>query len=208
MKRLDPAGGASARLTLAQAQAAGFPVGAENLAVDLADTLARVTTSPVDLLRDQAASDRFWELHAGELPVGWAFPPLAETRRLRDVIRSLLDAAQQGMPLDERAVHELNAFALAASASAQLTVQGAQVARTERWRYARPAHLALAAAAFSAIDTLGDPAIRSNLRQCARPLCTMLFFRGDRRRRWCTPNTCGNRDRVARHYRRRHPRPT
>lgn len=183
-------------------------MGAENLAVDLADTLARVTTSRKDLIPDQASSDRFWRLHAGELPEGWAFPAVAKTRCLRDAIRNLLDAAQQGKPLDVKAVNELNAFALAASTSAQLVVHGTQIEWTERWHYTSPAQLALATAAFSAIDILTNPETRSNLRQCARPLCTMLFFRGDRRRRWCTPNTCGNRDRVARYYQRRHPRAT
>jgi predicted RNA-binding Zn ribbon-like protein len=40
------------------------------------------------------------------------------------------------------------------------------------------------------------------LRRCANPACSMLFLADTTRRQWCTPNLCGNRARVARHYRR------
>ncbi len=194
--------------TLAAAQAAGFPMGGENLAIDLADTLVTVTAPPTDLIADQAASDRFWALHGDVLPEDWAPPAVAETRRLRDAVRVLLDAAQQGAAsnpagLTSAALETVNAVSALARVSLHIAMKDGVAERLERWHYADPPDLALASAARSAIDVLTDPALRSNLRRCASPTCSMLFVTGDARRRWCTPNICGNRDRVARHYRRR-----
>jgi predicted RNA-binding Zn ribbon-like protein len=189
--------------TLTAVQAAGFPMGGENLAIDLADTLVTVTTPPTDLIAGQPASDRFWTLHGTLLPDGWTLPDAADTRRLRDAIRNLLDAAQQGAALDPAALDIVNATSALARVSAHIAVRNEIAERRELWHYEDPADLALAAAARSAIDVLADPARRANLRRCASPTCSMLFVTGDARRRWCTPNICGNRDRVARHYRRR-----
>jgi len=178
-------------------------MGGENLAIDLADTLVTVTTPPTDLIADQPASDRFWALHGDVLPAGWAPPAGAATRRLRDAVRVLLDAAQQGAALESAALETVNATSALARVSVNIAMKNGVAERREHWHHADPADLALASAARSTIDVLTDPALRSNLRRCASPTCSMLFVTGDARRRWCTPNICGNRDRVARHYRRR-----
>jgi predicted RNA-binding Zn ribbon-like protein len=96
-----------------------------------------------------------------------------------------------------------------ASAGASTTpeaVQGtAGLTQGDRWHAAEPAALPLAAAARSAIEILTDAASVERLRRCANPGCSMLFLNGDARRQWCTPNICGNRARVARHYHRHRP---
>ncbi|MFF8829857.1 CGNR zinc finger domain-containing protein [Streptomyces sp. NPDC015131] len=59
----------------------------------------------------------------------------------------------------------------------------------------------LAVVARDAVDLLTDPAARAMLRQCAGDTCRRVYLdtsRG-RRRRWCSSETCGNRERVARH---------
>ncbi len=193
--------------SLAEVQAGGFPMGGEPLAVDLADTIIMATTPPTDLIADQAAADLFWTLHAGLLPPGWGFPSAEATRRLRAAIRLLLDAAQQATEAEGAALDELNAVAASVPSSPQVALRGGQAQRWERWHAADPAELALAAAARSAIDVLTLAALRSNLRRCASPACSMLYVSGDARRRWCTPNLCGNRDRAARHYRRHREAP-
>jgi predicted RNA-binding Zn ribbon-like protein len=188
--------------TLAASQAQGFPVGGESLAVDLADTLVTVTDPATDLLKDQGASDAFWVLHAALLPPGWTSPSLAKTRLVRDAVRTLLDAAQRGT-LD-RAVdlRELNAILGSVSTSFEIGVHDGNVELLERWHAADLSDLAPAAAARSAVETVASPERRAALRRCASPACSMLYVRGDSRRRWCTPNICSNRDRAARHYRR------
>ncbi|WP_329217819.1 ABATE domain-containing protein [Streptomyces sp. NBC_01485] len=62
----------------------------------------------------------------------------------------------------------------------------------------------LAAVARDAVELLTDPVVRAGLRQCAGDNCPIVYVdtsRG-RRRRWCSSEVCGNRERVARHRRR------
>ncbi|MER5176852.1 ABATE domain-containing protein [Streptomyces sp. NPDC002896] len=62
----------------------------------------------------------------------------------------------------------------------------------------------LAAIARDAVELLTDPVARAGLRQCEGDNCPLIYLdtsRG-RRRRWCSSEACGNRERVARHRRR------
>ncbi|MEU8886936.1 ABATE domain-containing protein [Streptomyces sp. NPDC048442] len=62
----------------------------------------------------------------------------------------------------------------------------------------------LAAVARDAVGLLTDPVARAALRRCEGDNCRRLYLdtsRG-RRRRWCSSEVCGNRERVARHRRR------
>ncbi|MFC3491645.1 CGNR zinc finger domain-containing protein [Glycomyces rhizosphaerae] len=56
--------------------------------------------------------------------------------------------------------------------------------------------------AQAAIDLLTDPAV-AKLRRCGAEDCVLLFVPAHPRRQWCSPERCGNRVRVARHYERR-----
>ncbi|MER6979935.1 CGNR zinc finger domain-containing protein, partial [Streptomyces carpinensis] len=62
----------------------------------------------------------------------------------------------------------------------------------------------MAVVARDAVELLTDPVARAALRQCAGDNCPIVYLdtsRG-RRRRWCSSEVCGNRERVARHRRR------
>ncbi|MEW2270054.1 CGNR zinc finger domain-containing protein [Streptomyces griseofuscus] len=62
----------------------------------------------------------------------------------------------------------------------------------------------LALLARDAVELLTDPVARAALRECEGDKCPLLYLdtsRG-RRRRWCSSEVCGNRERVARHRRR------
>ncbi|ATY96003.1 MULTISPECIES: CGNR zinc finger domain-containing protein [Streptomyces] len=62
----------------------------------------------------------------------------------------------------------------------------------------------LAVVARDAVDLLTDPVARAALRRCAGDACHRLYLDTSRggRRRWCSGEVCGNRERVARHRRR------
>jgi predicted RNA-binding Zn ribbon-like protein len=192
--------------TPAAAQAAGFPVGGEPLALDLADTLITVTDPPTDLLSDAARARQFWDLQRPRLPAGAGPPDLAATRRLRGAIRALLEARLADREPPRQAVEVVNAAAAAAPGSPRLAYTASAPGVDWRWQSDDAAALALAAAARSAIELLGSDA--SRLRRCANPACSMLFIAESARRQWCTPNICGNRARVARHYRRHRGAPS
>jgi predicted RNA-binding Zn ribbon-like protein len=62
----------------------------------------------------------------------------------------------------------------------------------------------LGAIARDAVGLLTDPVARAAIRECEGDNCPLLYLdtsRG-RRRRWCSSEVCGNRERVARHRRR------
>lgn len=73
-----------------------------------------------------------------------------------------------------------------------------------RWvgRTDDPSALLVGAVGRSAIDFLAGPD-RSRLRACPAARCVKYFLQDDPRQLWCSPS-CGNRERVNRHYRRRH----
>jgi predicted RNA-binding Zn ribbon-like protein len=62
----------------------------------------------------------------------------------------------------------------------------------------------LAAIARDAVGLLTDPVARAGLRQCEGDNCPIVYVDSSRgrRRRWCSSEVCGNRERVARHRRR------
>jgi predicted RNA-binding Zn ribbon-like protein len=65
-----------------------------------------------------------------------------------------------------------------------------------------PAGLLLGAVGRSGIDFLAGPD-RLRLRACPAARCVKYFLQDDPRQTWCSP-TCGNRERVNRHYQRKH----
>lgn len=190
-------------ITLEAVQRGGFPMGGENLAIDLADTVVTVAGPPVDLLATQADADRFWTLHQAWLPAQWAAPSLDRTRLMRDQVRELFDALVEGRGPRSVTLDALNEAARLACVTPEAHGERGGFRPVEIWKAADAADLPLAAVARSAIAFITTPAALRTLRRCSSPSCSMLYFRGDARRKWCTPNICGNRDRVARHHRRR-----
>ena len=73
-----------------------------------------------------------------------------------------------------------------------------------RWagRSEQPVELLLGAIGRSGIEFLTGPD-RVRLRACPAARCVKYFLQDDPRQTWCTPS-CGNRERVNRHYQRKH----
>ncbi|MEW2399594.1 CGNR zinc finger domain-containing protein [Streptomyces sp. NPDC046862] len=150
-----------------------------------------------------------WIEGAGCVPKG---TPLADADttwlvRFRE-LRGLIGQMVRREPvLDSRsfeaALTRINEFARAATPAprAVRTADGTLV-RTLDGTPGCAALLALVAR--DAVELLTDPVARASLRQCAGDNCPIVYVdtsRG-RRRRWCSSETCGNRERVARHRRR------
>ncbi|MEV0849560.1 ABATE domain-containing protein [Streptomyces sp. NPDC049954] len=164
------------------------------------------TTHPVERIGDVDRL-RSWCLGAGLVPPG---TPLAEAgtswlhafHELRAHVGHLVRGELDGRPATRSLAH-VNAAALAAP-PAPRALRGAE-GRLVRALHADPGCAALlAAVARDALDLLTDPRARSGLRRCAGDNCPIVYLdtsRG-RRRRWCSSETCGNRERVARHRRR------
>jgi predicted RNA-binding Zn ribbon-like protein len=121
------------------------------------------------------------------------WPPLEQSglptetwRTVRDAVRATLRAVAHERPLAADAIQVLNRAS--ASAPVYTTLEEGQL-RT---------HEPLIGAV--ARDALALAAVRAPARACPAPGCGMFFMATGRRKNWCSPG-CGNRARVARHYR-------
>jgi predicted RNA-binding Zn ribbon-like protein len=124
---------------------------------------------------------------------------LAEARALREAIYRLLETARSRRRSESGDVELLNRWARRPAAAPQLdTDLGLS------WTSTDPARAALAALAANAVELLSGPDL-ARVRHCASPSCSLLFIDHSRpgRRRWCSMDRCGNRDKTARYRRRR-----
>jgi predicted RNA-binding Zn ribbon-like protein len=131
---------------------------------------------------------------------------LAEAKLLRDALRRLAafvtvdarPAAQSPIESVDDAVAAVNRAATHLP-RAQLVIRDGRFHR-DRPAPASPTRVALAELAHDSIGMLTGPSA-TKLRACHAPRCLLYFVRSQPRREWCS-ETCGNRARAARHYRR------
>ncbi|MEU6549650.1 ABATE domain-containing protein [Streptomyces sp. NPDC046915] len=159
---------------------------------------------------------RAWVTGSGLVPPGTPLAHadgswLASFRELRGCVERLMradaDSGTSGPGTDSRsydlALARLNEFARPAPPAprAVRTESGALVRELD----GPPCCAALlAAVARDAVELLTDPVAWAAVRECEGDNCPIMYVdtsRG-RRRRWCSSEVCGNRERVARHRRR------
>ncbi|WP_225822924.1 CGNR zinc finger domain-containing protein [Streptomyces naphthomycinicus] len=166
------------------------------------------TTHPGERL-DGTGALRAWIAGAGLVPAGTPLDHAdgswpAGFRELRGDVELLVRSAR-GVPAPGcgRALDRVNEAARAAP-PAPLAVRGAD-GRLLRELAGPPGCAALlAVVARDAVELLTDPVAWAAVRECEGDNCPLVYLdtsRG-RRRRWCSSEVCGNRERVARHRRR------
>ncbi|MFG2354159.1 CGNR zinc finger domain-containing protein [Streptomyces sp. NPDC048521] len=166
------------------------------------------TTHPAERL-DAVESLRAWITGAGLVPPG---TPLAHAdaswlvgfRELRGHIGQLVRTpyAADARPY-ERALARVNETARAAP-PAPRAVPGQDGTLVRELAGPPECAALLAVLARDAVELLTDPVARAAVRECEGDDCPLVYLdtsRG-RRRRWCSSEVCGNRERVARHRRR------
>ncbi|MFJ9961988.1 CGNR zinc finger domain-containing protein [Streptomyces avermitilis] len=164
------------------------------------------TTHPEERL-DSADRLRAWVTGSGLVPPGTPLPQADASwpvrfRELRGHIGQLVRGELNGRPMDA-ALARVNAVALG-SPPPLCAVRADDGVLVRRLPAAPGCGELLAAIARDTIELLTDPAARASLRHCEGDNCPLVYLdtsRG-RRRRWCSSETCGNRERVARHRRR------
>jgi predicted RNA-binding Zn ribbon-like protein len=137
-----------------------------------------------------------------------ASPPLARTLfaealALRSALADVVAAFQRGSVLPEPALFALNRVLRARRAGLRLSARGTAVALAEDVELSFPLGLLTPVAAAAAeLLASGDP---KRVGQCAAEGCGRWFYDISRNgsRRWCSMARCGNRAKVAAHYRRR-----
>lgn len=175
----------------------------EPLALDLVNTrtaTADLLATPDDLRAWLARqSDRLRDPDGAEAATLGA-ADLATVRDVREQTATALAHLRRGEAPPATAIGHLNDAQRAAPAIHELTLDGATVSAVPTRTGTSGARLvAWLAEAAAELLSGGDVA---RIRECAADDCVMLFVAANPRRRWCTANVCGNRARVARHYRR------
>ncbi|MGV9408640.1 CGNR zinc finger domain-containing protein [Nocardia sp. NPDC003693] len=175
---------------------ASFLIG-EPLALDLVNT----RPAGIDLLSTPDQLADWLGKQADRLPERPEHPTaedLRHVRRVRDQVATVLEALLDHRPPPSAALRGLTDAQSAAPAIRRLEWNGTAVTATAHRTGDSGPRLA-AALAESAVELLTDPGI-SRLKRCEADDCVLLFVPAHPRRRWCSPQRCGNRVRVARYY--------
>ncbi|MEU8955855.1 ABATE domain-containing protein [Streptomyces sp. NPDC048518] len=166
------------------------------------------TNHPVERLTSEARL-RAWLAGAGLVPAGAPLPGmgpqwLAAFRELRGHTAQLVRGEIEARPaVAAAALDRVNVLA-AAAPPAPCAVRAPDGTLVRVLRGDPGCAGLVAAVARDAVELLTDPVARALLRQCEGDNCPIVYLdtsRG-RRRRWCSSEVCGNRERVARHRRR------
>ncbi len=184
------------------------------LCLDFVNTEVVADGEPVDLLRSFTDLVK-WSVEAGvfdaaqakELTKEWDGEREAERafeqgKEFRVALREMVNRVVEGKSVQQSTVARINEVL-------QHKIGVAQVVRVRNGyekhfhaSFSEPVHL-LVPIAESAADFLCE-ADRSLLKKCENPACVLFFYDTTKNhaRRWCSMSACGNRAKVAAHYRR------
>lgn len=125
-----------------------------------------------------------------------------EARTFRGILREMTERIVAGKPVPQPAVEAINRLLRERVGYAQLVRVRGGFERTFRAESRAAAHL-LVPLAESASNLLcsGDLSL---VRKCQNPACILYFYdvTKNHARHWCSMGLCGNRMKVAAHYRR------
>jgi predicted RNA-binding Zn ribbon-like protein len=186
----------------------------EPLPVELMNTVTVVDDGVYDALAGDDEAAAWLRAVAGRIETAAGAGPGAGNdaaarplRQLRDALRRLaVEATGDSRPPATApelsrpdAIATLNALAL----TRPELVWPADGAPVRVFRAYGTAGLAVELIAQQGVELFTGPG-RESLRPCLAPNCLLFFAKDHPRREWCSP-ACGNRARVARHYRRHRP---
>ncbi|MFJ6700788.1 CGNR zinc finger domain-containing protein [Streptomyces sp. NPDC091272] len=144
-----------------------------------------------------------WLLGAGLVPGGTPLGAVDEewVRAFRQLRQCVADLVEGGGA--DAALEPVNSLA-AVPPPAPRAVRGADGTLVYVLAGEPRCEQLLAAVARDTVGLLTDPVARAALRRCEGDNCRRLYLDTSRghRRRWCSSEVCGNRERVARHRRR------
>jgi predicted RNA-binding Zn ribbon-like protein len=192
-----------------------FPFVGERLCLDFVNTERMEGEARVDLLRGFedllgwcAAAGVISAPQAKEMSTRWtALPGAARAfqgaRSLRKTLRAMAERVAAGKAVGPVALDAINDVLRARVGELSLvrTKDGYETVFLARW--SGPDQL-LVPIAESAAGLLSNGDL-SLVRKCENPACILYFYDTTKNhgRRWCSMTACGNRAKVAAHYRRR-----
>jgi predicted RNA-binding Zn ribbon-like protein len=141
-----------------------------------------------------------WPAADGEAATVPLPPELVAARELRAALYALFAAVAAGEPAPDDALECLREVHAEGVAAARLHRRDGAYALT--WPAGDPWRVPYAVAA-DAVALLADPAGLARLKRCPGRDCGWLFLDASGRRRWCSMDTCGSREKMRRLYARR-----
>ena len=128
---------------------------------------------------------------------------LARARSLREALYGIFAATAAARPPEDADLERLNGALREALSRLRLERRGTDLV----WGWT-PAEGSLEAPLWPILRSAAELLTgeeRQRVRECGGSACTWLFldFSRNRSRRWCSMETCGNRAKAHRHYRRR-----
>ncbi|NVZ99111.1 CGNR zinc finger domain-containing protein [Pseudomonas gingeri] len=175
---------------------------ADHPALDLLNTQMMVEGKRRDLLNSDEDAARWLEQVGLGLAAEWVAGDgrlLAQLRRLRDGIESLIGARRENRSADPA---PLNAFLLRAVPQLVWDPSGHPV--LERFHQDDAVARRLGQLAYASAELLAEGDFRL-VRKCESPECSLMFYDRTKshKRRWCSMALCGNRHKVAEFRKRR-----
>lgn len=160
---------------------------------DLVDWLAEAGV--LDLAQARAALRRWGSNSQGEHTLEMA-------RKFREVLRDTVERIANGKLFGQSAIDEINYLLRNQVGYTQLVRVKEGVKRQFHLELNEPIQLITPIA-----ESAGDLLCHSDfslIKKCENPNCVLYFYDASKNhtRRWCSMNTCGNRIKVAAHYRR------
>lgn len=127
---------------------------------------------------------------------------LREALSFRALLRRMAEQVTQGAGVSEDILEAINDKLMESRGHAELVKTEQGYIKTYHFAWKTSLSL-LAPVAASAADLLAGGDL-SYLRKCENPACILYFYdvSKNHKRRWCSMNICGNRFKVAAHYKR------
>jgi predicted RNA-binding Zn ribbon-like protein len=180
-------------MAIARSMESEFRFNSGRLSLDLAATIRRRASKPIDVIASAGAGAR-WLKAAGLFSEAPALSKGEEARltELREAIWQMVNGAMHGK-LPERAVSIVNRAARYPLGTPQLdgTTGTVSVVSDD------PLATAISIIARDAIDLVSGP-LKKRVKACDQPDCRMLFVDTSPggQRRWCSMQRCGSRAKV------------
>jgi predicted RNA-binding Zn ribbon-like protein len=180
-------------MAIARAMESEFRFNSGRVSLDLAATIRRRASKPVDVMASAGAGGR-WLKAAGLFSDAPALSRSEEARlfELREAIWQMVTGAMHGK-LPERAVSIVNRAAKYPLGMPQLDSATGTVSVVSD----DPLATAVSIIARDAIDLVTGP-LKMRVKHCDQPDCRMLFVdtSPSGQRRWCSMQRCGSRAKV------------
>jgi predicted RNA-binding Zn ribbon-like protein len=166
--------------------------------VDWTEDEQEVVTT--DALLEPDSLDR-WGVRLGVAGRPGGAEELELARGLRSALHHIYSALARDQQPDEFSLARLR-FAYAQAVAAGTLTEREDGGFGVDWREDEPRRVRFAVAA-DAVALLGDPARIARLHRCPGRDCGWIFLDTSGRRRWCSMQTCGSREKMRRMYERK-----